>query len=235
MDSKELKLDLDLDGSAAYAQLQSALRALSASPARRHPRLREWSALAAALRCHSERVGRSRHELSDANLSHMPDYEGRISVLQDLGYLDAERTVTLKGRVACEINTADELLATEVVFSGLLTDLEPAEAVALLSAFVCQEKNTTPPELTDTLAKARSATDTTDTIRPSPTPRPSPVRVSARRCARRPARSRCSSGARRRGAACPCPQRSSRRRRCARRSWRWSTSGCARAQSGWGG
>lgn len=32
----------------------------------------------------------------------------------------------------------DELLATELVFSGLLTDLTPAEVVALISALVFQ-------------------------------------------------------------------------------------------------
>lgn len=35
--------------------------------------------------------------------------------------------------MACEINsTQDELLATELVFSGVLSGLEPAEAVALV-------------------------------------------------------------------------------------------------------
>jgi superfamily II RNA helicase len=44
----------------------------------------------------------------------------------------------LQGRVACEINSGDELLATEMIFAGVLTELSPEEAVALLSALVFQ-------------------------------------------------------------------------------------------------
>lgn len=47
-------------------------------------------------------------------------------------------TVSLKGRVACEMNTCDELLATEVLFQNVLEPLNPPEIAALLSAFVFQ-------------------------------------------------------------------------------------------------
>ena len=40
--------------------------------------------------------------------------------------------------MACEINSGDELVATEMVFAGVLAELEPEEAVALLSALVFQ-------------------------------------------------------------------------------------------------
>lgn len=33
----------------------------------------------------------------------------------------------LKGRVACEINTCDELIATEMVFENVLESLNPPE------------------------------------------------------------------------------------------------------------
>ena len=35
----------------------------------------------------------------------MPEFHQRIRVLQQLGYVDESRTVTLKGRVTCEINS----------------------------------------------------------------------------------------------------------------------------------
>lgn len=44
----------------------------------------------------------------------------------------------VQGRVACEINSGDELVATEMIFAGVLSELEPEEAVALLSALVFQ-------------------------------------------------------------------------------------------------
>ncbi len=46
--------------------------------------------------------------------------------------------VLLQGRVACEINSGDELASTELIFGGVLTQLTPEEAVAVLSALVFQ-------------------------------------------------------------------------------------------------
>lgn len=46
----------------------------------------------------------------------------------------------LKGKVACEISSADELTLTELMFNGVLKDVNVEEMVALLSCFVWQEK-----------------------------------------------------------------------------------------------
>ena len=46
----------------------------------------------------------------------------------------------LQGRVACEINSGDELASTELIFGGVLTQLTPEEAVAVLSALVFQAR-----------------------------------------------------------------------------------------------
>ena len=62
----------------------------------------------------------------------------RLSVLETLGYINADGAVALKGRVAAEINTAEELLLTEMIFESVLGDLTPEEIVAVLSALVFQ-------------------------------------------------------------------------------------------------
>ncbi|KAI8325235.1 antiviral helicase [Martensiomyces pterosporus] len=80
-------------------------------------------------------------QLSDQNLDLLPDYRLRLDVLKDLGYVDEMGNVQLKGRVACEMNTADELVLTELILDNTLAMYEPEEIVALLSAFVCTEKN----------------------------------------------------------------------------------------------
>ena len=118
------------------------------------PRLRAWNALLNARRTLGARVAHLEHGLSDANLQQMPDFEARVAVLQTMGYLDADRTVTLKGRVACEIATGDELVGTEIIFAGVLAEVPAEEAVALLAALVFQEKNASPPELAGSLAEA---------------------------------------------------------------------------------
>ncbi|KAJ2040038.1 Antiviral helicase ski2 [Coemansia sp. S3946] len=88
-------------------------------------------------------------QLSDQNLNLLPDYKLRLDVLKDMGYVDEMGNVQLKGRVACEMNSADELVLTELILDNTLAQFEPEEIVALLSAFVCTEKN----EPTDLMAR----------------------------------------------------------------------------------
>ena len=42
--------------------------------------------------------------LSDQNLQLVPEYHDRLNVLQQMGYIDENGTVQLKGRVACEVH-----------------------------------------------------------------------------------------------------------------------------------
>lgn len=42
--------------------------------------------------------------ISDQNLELVPDYEQRVEVLKELKFLEANSTVSLKGRVACEVS-----------------------------------------------------------------------------------------------------------------------------------
>lgn len=55
-------------------------------------------------------------------------------------YITNEGVVELKGKVACEITSAEELTLTELVFNGTLKDLKVEELVSLLSCLVWQEK-----------------------------------------------------------------------------------------------
>lgn len=85
--------------------------------------------------------------VSDQNLELLPDYEQRVEVLKELQFIDENSTVLLKGRVACEINSADELVLTELILENTLAQFTPEEAVALLSVFVFVEKTTSVPEI----------------------------------------------------------------------------------------
>ncbi|GAA6001294.1 SKI complex RNA helicase subunit SKI2 [Rhodotorula paludigena] len=109
---------------------------------------------------HSERVledkiANLRLAISDQNLELLPDYEARISVLKELQFIDENSTVQLKGRVACEINSANELVLTELILDNVFADFEPEEMVALLSGFIFQEKTETEPLLTPRLEEGK--------------------------------------------------------------------------------
>jgi len=66
--------------------------------------------------------------------------KARCRVLRKLGYIDSEQVVQTKGHVACEISTSDELVTTELVFSGVLKTLSLEQVVALISCLVWTEK-----------------------------------------------------------------------------------------------
>lgn len=100
-----------------------------------------------------ENILQLRQLMSDQNLQLLPDYEQRISVLKDLGFVDEDTRVELKGKVACEIHSADELVLTELILENVLATYEPEEIVALLSCFVFQEKTDTEPTLTAALER----------------------------------------------------------------------------------
>ena len=50
-----------------------------------------------------ENIAALRQLMSDQNLQLLPDYEQRISVLKELGFVDENSRVELKGKVACEV------------------------------------------------------------------------------------------------------------------------------------
>jgi antiviral helicase SKI2 len=104
----------------------------------------------------TENISQLRALMSDQNLQLLPDYEQRIAVLKDLGFVDENSRVELKGKVACEIHSADELVLTELILENVLADYEPEEIVALLSAFVFQEKTDSVPTMTPALERGQA-------------------------------------------------------------------------------
>ncbi|KAI5463951.1 NUC185 domain-containing protein [Mariannaea sp. PMI_226] len=110
--------------------------------------------------CHDEwlikeHISQLKQTLSDQNLQLLPDYEQRVQVLTELGFIDEATRIQLKGKVACEIHSGDELVLTELILDNVLADYEPAEIAALLSAFVFQEKTDAEPALTGNLERGR--------------------------------------------------------------------------------
>ncbi len=70
----------------------------------------------------------------------LDELKNRKRVLRRLGFSTSADVIEVKGRVACEISTGDELLLTELIFSGTFNSMEPEHCAALLSCFVWDEK-----------------------------------------------------------------------------------------------
>eukprot|EP00177_Eucheuma_denticulatum_P007943 GFKZ01014460.1.p1 GENE.GFKZ01014460.1~~GFKZ01014460.1.p1 ORF type:complete len:1142 (-),score=197.75 GFKZ01014460.1:107-3121(-) len=60
-------------------------------------------------------------------------------VLRRLGFTNSEGVVEVKGRVACEVNSGDELVITELLLGGSLNEMAPDVLVSLCSCFVLDE------------------------------------------------------------------------------------------------
>jgi len=63
----------------------------------------------------------------------------RKAVLRRLAYTDQDDVVQLKGRVACEISTCEELVATELLLGGAFNALDAPVCAALVSCLVFEE------------------------------------------------------------------------------------------------
>ena len=62
-------------------------------------------------------------------------------VLKELGHVDGSGVISTKGRTACEINTANELVVVELMFAGVFNDLTVEQCVALLSCLIFDERS----------------------------------------------------------------------------------------------
>ena len=100
-----------------------------------------------------KQVLEARNALKKAqSLLQITDLKRYKRVLRRLGYCNSADVIDLKGRVACEIDTGDELVTTELLFNGVFNDLTVSQACALLSCFVFQEKANEMPKLPQELS-----------------------------------------------------------------------------------
>uniref|UniRef100_A0A2P2HW43 Superkiller viralicidic activity 2-like 2 n=1 Tax=Hirondellea gigas TaxID=1518452 RepID=A0A2P2HW43_9CRUS len=92
-------------------------------------------------------------ELREAkSVLQLEELKCRKRVLRRMGYATAQDVIERKGRVACELSAADELLITEMLFNGVFNELSAAQTCALLSTFVCDEKSSDSPKLGEELS-----------------------------------------------------------------------------------
>ncbi|KAF5399384.1 Superkiller viralicidic activity 2 [Paragonimus heterotremus] len=98
---------------------------------------------------------------SKVSLIQLEELSARKRVLRRLHFVSEHDVIELKGCVACEITSADELLLTELLFDGVFNRLSSEHIAALLSCFVFEERASEMPQLTKELSDAlRTLQDT---------------------------------------------------------------------------
>ncbi|XP_049874701.1 exosome RNA helicase MTR4 [Pectinophora gossypiella] len=89
-----------------------------------------------------EDLQQAKNELKKAkSILQMDELKKRKRVLRRLGYCTAADVIELKGRIACELSSADELLLTELIFNGVFNNLTSEQSASLVSCFVCDENS----------------------------------------------------------------------------------------------
>ena len=111
------------------------------SPLHKDPRLPNLYTLFCTKQDHQTRIRDLKKRIQATNdVLQMEELKCRKRVLRRLGFISASDIVDMKGRVACEISTGDELLLTELIFNGAFNTLPPEHCAGLLSCFVFTEK-----------------------------------------------------------------------------------------------
>lgn len=111
------------------------------SPLHKDPRLPEMYTMYAKKQESQTRIRALRKRIQATHdILHLEELKCRKRVLRRLGFTTSADIVDMKGRVACEISTGDELLLTELIFNGAFNPLSPEQCAALLSCFVFTEK-----------------------------------------------------------------------------------------------
>jgi ATP-dependent RNA helicase DOB1 len=97
----------------------------------------------------------AKKRISDAmEIMQLEELKNRKRVLRRVGFINEDEVVQLKGRVACEISSGDELVLSELLFNGFFNNLTPEQIAAIMSCFVFEEKvKEVPPLSKDELAK----------------------------------------------------------------------------------
>jgi len=75
---------------------------------------------------------------SSAQVVMKDDLKKMMRVLRRLGFCTEDNVITAKGRVACELSSADSLVITEMIYSGVFSDLTPEQSIALLACFASE-------------------------------------------------------------------------------------------------
>ncbi|KAI0946379.1 hypothetical protein AcW1_009854 [Taiwanofungus camphoratus] len=126
---------------------------LVSSPLHKDPRLPElYTSYARKQECQMLIRDLKKRIQATNDILQMEELKCRKRVLRRLGFTTAADIVDMKGRVACEISTGDELLLTELIFNGVFNSLSPEQCAGLLSCFVFAEKSEQVTKLKEELA-----------------------------------------------------------------------------------
>ncbi|KAL8450302.1 hypothetical protein Emag_003325 [Eimeria magna] len=155
---EELLPKVDLDFVQPLLKYNELQKSMSVNQCARCELKEQHLALAA------RRMQASTKALNARSLDLYPDMRARQRVLKRYGLVQEDGTPTLKGRLACQIVSGDELTLAEFIFHNGLEGLSVEEIAAVLSAFVgCDREKAESPSPTPGVQDARVMAETLHT------------------------------------------------------------------------
>ncbi|KAJ3510459.1 hypothetical protein NLJ89_g4660 [Agrocybe chaxingu] len=134
-------------------KIEAMEQKMFSSPLHKDPRLPELYTLYSKKKESQEKIRNLKKQIQATHdVLQLEELKCRKRVLRRLGFTTSADIVDMKGRVACEISTGDELLLTELIFNGVFSTLAPEQCAALLSCFVFTEKSEQATKLKEELA-----------------------------------------------------------------------------------
>ncbi|KAI0691443.1 rRNA-processing arch domain-containing protein [Cytidiella melzeri] len=138
---------------ALVEKIKAMEKKVFASPLNKDPRLSElYTQYKQKQECQQRIRELKKRIQATHDVLQMEELKCRKRVLRRLAFTSQEDIVDMKGRVACEISTGDELLLTELIFNGVFNPLTPEQCAGLLSCFVFTEKSEQVTKLKEELA-----------------------------------------------------------------------------------
>ncbi|CAE7946505.1 MTREX [Symbiodinium sp. KB8] len=118
---------------------------LTANNFHKHDKLKQYyDCFSSKVRLHSQ-VQELDKQINQSRFMVMnDDLRAMRRVLRRLEFIDKDGVVQLKGRMACEITSCDEVLMTEIVFQNVFADIDANNIIALCSCLVFDEKSEDP-------------------------------------------------------------------------------------------
>jgi len=126
-------------------KIASLERRLAESPLHSQPSLAAYlEAFGRKVKLHSDVQDLDKQIKSARFMVMSDDLRAMRRLLRRLEFIDKDGVVLLKGRMACELTSADEVLMTEIVFNNVFADMEANNIIALCSCLVFDEKSEDP-------------------------------------------------------------------------------------------
>ena len=84
----------------------------------------------------TKKIKEVEEDLKPENMEYYNEFNERIKLLKEMKYINDDNTLTLKGKAAREICSADCVIISEILTSDIMINLKDEDAVAFLSGFL---------------------------------------------------------------------------------------------------